>query len=223
MENYDCTADVWSFGVTGYIMLYGVFPYMPSQMTSEAMKKAIVDGVPCPAYKPAEANLEWSPSDGAVHLLRAALVRRPEVRSSAVACLDMPFMRDAALQAQRVEQLAAEKAGHQPAVSERSESETIKHVLSKGRQVTKNFDSRPDPTIQRNLDELLAQLQQNFSRGQSVTRSFSLQVDASPLLPEKVVAEGDGSRRSGRASTHSGEIKMSKFFDDDVSTASGSS
>lgn len=31
-RRYDDRADVWSFGVTAYVLLFGMFPYMPSEM-----------------------------------------------------------------------------------------------------------------------------------------------------------------------------------------------
>jgi len=93
---YDEKADVWSFAVTVYVLLYGQFPYMPKQQSSKAMKQAIIDGVPAPSYEPVQkagANRSASfRSPDAVDLCKKLLSREPEKRPLAEETLHMPWM-----------------------------------------------------------------------------------------------------------------------------------
>merc|ERR1740121_2799409 len=55
---FDTKADVWSFGVTAYVLLLGHFPYQPAVATASAMKRAIRFGMPGPSFKPKEGMLK---------------------------------------------------------------------------------------------------------------------------------------------------------------------
>jgi serine/threonine protein kinase len=47
---YDFRTDVWSMGVTVYVLLYGDFPYVPKVFTPKAMKQLILIGNPAPDF-----------------------------------------------------------------------------------------------------------------------------------------------------------------------------
>jgi len=96
-RGYDEKADVWSFGVIVYALLFGNFPYMPKQPSSKAMKQAIIDGGVGPTFEPAAGTRSLGPntmlrSDNARSLVRAVLRREPDFRPSAEEALQMPWM-----------------------------------------------------------------------------------------------------------------------------------
>jgi len=55
-KSYDTRTDIWSMGVTAYVLLYGTHPYYPKPYNSEAMKQMIVQGKPAPAFINVMAN-----------------------------------------------------------------------------------------------------------------------------------------------------------------------
>merc|ERR1719353_856031 len=55
---YDEKADVWSFAVIVYVLLFGLFPYMPKQQSSKAMKQAIIEGGSTPpSFEPFQKGI----------------------------------------------------------------------------------------------------------------------------------------------------------------------
>jgi len=74
---YSSKTDVWSLGVSAYMILYGSFPYEPTKVSAEAMKKAILSGVPAPTYLPVGEH--WAPNEEpparAVNFVRSLLQR----------------------------------------------------------------------------------------------------------------------------------------------------
>jgi len=97
---YDEKADVWSFAVIAYVLLFGVFPYMPKQQSSKAMKQAIIDGEKAPTYEPVQRVTSGNAlmrSEAALNCIRPCLDREPDTRPSAEDALRFPWMR-AALQ-----------------------------------------------------------------------------------------------------------------------------
>lgn len=94
---YNEKADVWSVAVIAYVLLLGVFPYMPKEQSSKGMKQAILDGHPAPRFEPGVRNFkELMPSDNAVTFCRALLNRDPERRPNSREALDMHYMLQAA-------------------------------------------------------------------------------------------------------------------------------
>lgn len=96
---YDEKADVWSFAVTVYVLLFGQFPYMPKQQGSKAMKQAIIDVFPPPSFKPVQ-NAAAGPnalmrSPDARSLVKTLLNRDPEQRPGAEEILHMTWMNSA--------------------------------------------------------------------------------------------------------------------------------
>jgi len=75
-------ADVWSVGVSVYVLMLGQFPYQARDGTNQAMKTAVVRGTPEPSFMPV--------SHSGVHIsgqarafLRGILVREPRARPTA--------------------------------------------------------------------------------------------------------------------------------------------
>jgi serine/threonine protein kinase len=84
---YGTPTDVWGIGVVVYVLLFGLFPYMPAESSPKAMKAAIVAGVPEPSYQDQTSNSKAS-SD-ARQFVRALLNRDPMQRldaGQALAC-----------------------------------------------------------------------------------------------------------------------------------------
>lgn len=111
---YDQKADVWSFAVIVYILLFGAFPYMPRESTSKAMKDAIRAGA-TPSFEPVQpraatvsSTLHCKPSRArprsrfdwngqartqeAMDFVKSLLTRDPKQRPSAQEAVHMPWM-----------------------------------------------------------------------------------------------------------------------------------
>merc|ERR1719359_2544917 len=92
---YDEKADVWSFAVICYVLMFGLFPYMPKQQSSKAMKQAIIEGTPPPTFEPVQKALGSSAlyrSQDAVSMIQMLLNREPDDRPSAEDALHMTWM-----------------------------------------------------------------------------------------------------------------------------------
>jgi serine/threonine protein kinase len=93
---HDEKADVWSFAVTAYVLLFGEFPYMALQESVQAVKDHIVKGSPRPSFEAVKVassgpNARMR-SISAVWFVKALLVRQPEYRPSAMKSLRSPWM-----------------------------------------------------------------------------------------------------------------------------------
>jgi serine/threonine protein kinase len=96
-EPYTDKLDIWSFAVMVYVLLFGLFPYMPERQNANAMKQAIMLGG-VPSFKPAKKQGEVSAprySDDAVSFVQALLHRAPEQRPSAQDALRFPWIQNA--------------------------------------------------------------------------------------------------------------------------------
>jgi len=201
LDGYTDKTDVWSLGVTAYVMLFGVFPYMPTERSGDAMKKIIIKGYPCPSFKPAVHGLEL-PED-AITFAKTFLIR-DRTRISMDEVTRLSFVVPVAC----------------PAASASLE---VTSSLKMARALTTEFKERADPTVQRSLDELLKRLQ--VQRSGSVDNS-----DAAPAwfseTPQQTKSFGDSNdiaslatvvRRKSLHSTHSGVsgvVSLSTFKDD---------
>eukprot|EP00747_Dinoflagellata_sp_TGD_P121759 gnl/TRDRNA2_/TRDRNA2_173484_c9_seq1.p1 gnl/TRDRNA2_/TRDRNA2_173484_c9~~gnl/TRDRNA2_/TRDRNA2_173484_c9_seq1.p1 ORF type:complete len:443 (-),score=68.33 gnl/TRDRNA2_/TRDRNA2_173484_c9_seq1:166-1494(-) len=105
---WDEGIDIWSFGASAYVILFGVFPYMPSKLNhvfagisprlprnlkaEEDMKKAIVADHPKPRYV-ATAAMKWKPPDCAADFVKCLLQRTASDRPTMKQALLHPFLR----------------------------------------------------------------------------------------------------------------------------------
>lgn len=97
---YDEKADIWSFAVIVYVLMFGQWPYLPKKPCTQAMKQAIVDAFPPPCYRPVpiydafgsviQQSLFRSPD--VVQLVKTLLTRDPDKRPSATETLRMPWI-----------------------------------------------------------------------------------------------------------------------------------
>jgi serine/threonine protein kinase len=96
-QGYDTQADVWSFGVIVYVMLFGVFPYAPTEKGPSALRQLFLDDAVHPSFQPVRRNSSCDHmmrSDSAVDLAKALLMRNAEHRPTAKAALRMTWMMD---------------------------------------------------------------------------------------------------------------------------------
>lgn len=87
---YDFKTDVWSMGVTGYVLLYGDFPYVPRVCSSKAMKALILRGEPAPSFAPTCGTPDTS--ERARSFIRSLMARAKEDRCTAEEALLLPFV-----------------------------------------------------------------------------------------------------------------------------------
>lgn len=90
-ECYGSTADIWSFGVTAYLMLYGEHPYLPLGPTERAALG--FEGLLVAKQQSGSARfMAWEPSRLSENFLKVILTHDPELRPSARSCLAMPLL-----------------------------------------------------------------------------------------------------------------------------------
>jgi serine/threonine protein kinase len=86
---YNTKADMWSFGVTAYVLLYGCFPYTAIDMSSHGVMKAIEKGSPPEFDIDGQKGIH---SDCVTAFVKALLQRDPDVRLTASNALNTPYM-----------------------------------------------------------------------------------------------------------------------------------
>lgn len=205
-SGYDEKTDVWSLGVTAYLIFFGKLPYMPTKRSSTEMKALIRKGEQHPSYKESPSALEV-PAD-AVDFVRRLLERNPEKRCSMCQALESRFVQPPAPS-------SAEVSAADAAVSPQSSAGHVTLRLARG--VTGELKTRPDPTVQRDLDELLLRLQVQYDGGVAssavLSRSFTgpalaLHLKEPPSRQELALLGAQRSRRrcmqNCRSPTHRG-------------------
>mmetsp|Transcript_17684 Transcript_17684/g.37569 ORF Transcript_17684/g.37569 Transcript_17684/m.37569 type:complete len:311 (-) Transcript_17684:137-1069(-) len=90
------STDVWSFGATAYVLLYGDFPFTPADGSSDAMKLAVLAGVPEPRFARKAPGVCGQPSKTASGFVRAVLERDPAQRSTIQEVQRLPFLQEEA-------------------------------------------------------------------------------------------------------------------------------
>lgn len=88
-KGHTLKTDMWSLGVTIYVMVYGELPYRPPNGTSEQLIEMLLYGVPQPRFAPRTEN---QPPEGAEVFIRALLEHSPRNRLSAEKALSLPFV-----------------------------------------------------------------------------------------------------------------------------------
>jgi len=175
---YDARTDVWSYGVTVYVLLFGEFPYGQGAKTSTDMAKSIIAGIPEPAYA-VEHKMEAAA--GAVHgplarefadnFGRRLLERCEKKRCSAKDALGDKIFAMGANDEQSV--WSSVRSNYS---SEASSAFEFRPLVQMARARTREFDfKKADPTIETDLDTLLLRLQQEHGcSGAEFKRSFSM-------------------------------------------------
>lgn len=86
------STDIWSLGVTAYVMLFSRFPYMPKDATPASVMFAIVCGAPAPQYVGKDKTAPRT-SVHAECFTRALLERESHQRPKVEEILAFPFLR----------------------------------------------------------------------------------------------------------------------------------
>lgn len=95
-KGYKLEADIWSYGVSVYVLLYSTFPYMSQEESSEATKGVILAGKPEPGFaRPPADGLPLASVDATL-FVRSVMVRSPKDRLTALEALEQPFVQGAA-------------------------------------------------------------------------------------------------------------------------------
>mmetsp|Transcript_60363 Transcript_60363/g.112005 ORF Transcript_60363/g.112005 Transcript_60363/m.112005 type:complete len:491 (+) Transcript_60363:195-1667(+) len=92
LSTYDSRTDLWSYGVSMYMLLFGQLPFVAKERSSTAIKATIREGLSEPSYIP-EARLPVPPPS-ATSLIKRLLVRSPGNRASAAHILGTAFFTD---------------------------------------------------------------------------------------------------------------------------------
>lgn len=185
-SGYDTGTDIWSFAAMAYLMIFGDFPYMPKEVSSPAMKQAILKGVPEPSFGMSkEQSTRVSFQDRSAEFVKAILQRKPENRCSASEALEMPFLK--------------------PKVEK--EDLPLKANIRKARKLTHELKKPVNAIQQHGLDELLQKLQE--VKGDTAFMFFSegrKEEDSTPQDNDPADDRILRRRSSGRHSTHSGVL-----------------
>jgi len=142
-RGYTEKVDIWSMGVTAYLILFGDFPYVP-QRNRERYEDAILIGDPAPDYGSGEAQCH-RPSREAIIFISCLLSRSVADRCTAEQALQLPFMLG--------------RFQDCDDVTKQESSQSLKATIGKARQKTREFDAvAVDPTERRSIDEILEML-----------------------------------------------------------------
>lgn len=193
---YDQKTDIWSFGATAYMMLYGRYLYKINRdagkkakkvRATDLMKRAIATNSPEPTYE-AGSDLP-EPSATARGFIQALLQRDPTKRMTASQCLKL----DALLPRLPSKAKAPSNA--------RSLVPAIRLV----KQATEEFKAPIDPTVAKSMDELINQLQKKFNRP---TSQFGTTLSL-PTSGEKSLGCSLAYSKWSPTFSHGGEMSMS--------------
>jgi len=89
-QAYTTSVDLWSCGVTAYLMLLGGFPYPCIRNDTKQMKAAIMEGKVAPTFKAHQGFPQ--PSEAAISFLKSLLNRNPEVRTECARGLNSTYI-----------------------------------------------------------------------------------------------------------------------------------
>eukprot|EP00928_Gymnodinium_smaydae_P053073 TRINITY_DN37151_c0_g1_i1.p1 TRINITY_DN37151_c0_g1~~TRINITY_DN37151_c0_g1_i1.p1 ORF type:complete len:444 (-),score=37.80 TRINITY_DN37151_c0_g1_i1:405-1736(-) len=159
---YGFNTDVWSFGCCAYLMAKGRFPYMPAVQSAAAMKESIASGHPEPEFGSSSLGM----------LLRDILKRKPEHRYSSATLLQHQFL-------QPQEATVAVEMGD-------GIQEPLHSVIVRADENAEKMKAPKDPTVQRNLDDVLSRLLDHSCMHLS---AFS---ESNNIIDLKAAANADG-------------------------------
>eukprot|EP00747_Dinoflagellata_sp_TGD_P209275 gnl/TRDRNA2_/TRDRNA2_82669_c0_seq1.p1 gnl/TRDRNA2_/TRDRNA2_82669_c0~~gnl/TRDRNA2_/TRDRNA2_82669_c0_seq1.p1 ORF type:complete len:694 (-),score=91.94 gnl/TRDRNA2_/TRDRNA2_82669_c0_seq1:28-2058(-) len=177
---YTVKTDVWSLGVTAYVMLYGRFPYEPEIRTADNMKLAIASGLNHPEYKPIGSHPR--PSEDASRIVRGLLVWRHGKRDNTD---DVLASRTGELlrrlgRSTSVCSLTSNDGDQDTSAKPEgvSKSASFLPVLLAAQQEVNDFTPRPDPLVQNDIDQLLIQIGNEEEAGPGRSLSMPAEVAA---------------------------------------------
>jgi len=87
---YHCEVDLWSCGVTAYLMLLGGFPYQCPKGNTKTTKEVIAEGKEKPSFKAHKGFAQ--PSDAAISFLRSLSNREPQLRAGCARALSSEYI-----------------------------------------------------------------------------------------------------------------------------------
>jgi len=93
-QKYHTSVDLWSCGVTAYLMLLGGFPYPCNGNNTKQMKASIMEGKVGPTFKAHPSFPQ--PSDWAVAFLKSLLTRDPAMRAECASVLNSKYISSSA-------------------------------------------------------------------------------------------------------------------------------
>lgn len=207
---YDQGTDVWSFAAMAYLMIFGDFPYMPKEVSSPAMKQAILRGTPEPSFGRAKDQASRvSFQDPSADFVKALLQRKTEDRPSAAQALELPFLKP----------------------KEEKEDLPLRANIKKARKRTNELKRPVNPIVQRGMDELLRKLQEKTGDASTAMYFSESRIDEEnepPKEDQEPTEERIIRRRSAaRHGTHSGVISEKNIHlepaNDTLSTNTGDS
>lgn len=184
-EGYCEKTDLWSFGVSLYIILFGDFPYSPEVPSATAMKAMICRGTPAPPFR-ASSDIACDEVLATTHadkLVRALLERNPAERFSTEQALEHRFCRR-----------GTTKEGQAELDGEEGKELTIRPKDVKSLAALQPWQERLDPKIREDMEQVLQGLE--AGGGGRFTRSLSasalqlpvLHVHDSDLAPRDMIA-----------------------------------
>lgn len=207
-EGYDYLVDIWSTGALAYLLVYGSFPYTPSEASASAMKQAIVNNAP-PLQFGGESMCQGVVSGrvaGALDFTKELLMRDVAERPSAAVALKLPFLLE------ETKEVVAEPLPQE----ELPDATLIRKRRSKVRTLTQKLKNKPDATVQNGIDDLLKRiLSKSGLDDASGSNIFFSEGDKD--MGDEVetkVSEADSriqkasSRRDVRHTTHSGVLEV---------------
>jgi len=175
MGGHDRATDIWSFGATAFMMLYGRYLYKINKEEAKTtnvtlrdlMTRAIATNQPAPKFQAFRGMPE--PSQLAAEFVKAVLVRNPDKRPCARECLTMEAV--------------------QPRLPSKSmtltPSPSMLPAIKLVKQSTAEFGSLVNPIKAKTLDVLIEQLQSKFRRPSISSLNSFTKTSSLPISGEK--------------------------------------
>ncbi|CAK9024532.1 unnamed protein product [Durusdinium trenchii] len=225
-KGYDYLVDIWSIGAVAFLLSYGKFPYSPAEQTSAAMKDAISRDHPSLCF-PTERAERAPCSDQLISFIKSSLCRDVGHRSSAKDLLEHTFIVNK--QEAKADGEDGTEAAPQEADQDGSPARPITmHIRSLTDKMMSKV-SRPSPTVQNGIDELLQKLFEKYGGEPAGSNMFFSEGDEDKAADSDVsptIREADNrikkknSRRNVKHTTHSGVLSPQAAQALNINTAS---